>query len=345
LSGFAIEETAMLKLGVIGLGYMGTTHLRAYNRMSDVELTAVASRDERKLAGDFEAVRGNLSRAGERIDLGTARRYSTPEELLSDEGVEAVDLCVPTDLHFPLTKSALRAGKHVLVEKPMALDAGQCAEMLAVARKAGRVLMVAQVLRFWPEYRAARDVVQKGGIGSVREAYFRRRCAVPSWGDWLKDPARSGGGAFDLLIHDFDFVLHLLGRPERVRAWGVEDSGLGIDLLGAQFRFPDGSVASVQGGWHAGQVPFAMEYTITGTTGTLEFHSAHRPPTVYGDGDPLELEFSQEDPFQLELETFVEACRRGVAPALCPPEESALAVSIATGALESRRSGGRWLDL
>ncbi len=336
----------MLKLGVVGLGYMGTTHLRAYSRMSAVELAAVASRDDRKLAGDFEGVRGNLSPAGDKIDLGTARRYRTPDELFSDDGVEAVDLCVPTDLHLPLTKAALLAGKHVLVEKPMALDADQCAEMLAVAREAGRVLMVAHVLRFWPEYRVARDVVRTGGIGPPREALFRRRCAVPSWGDWLNEPARSGGGAFDLLIHDFDFALHLFGRPDRIRAWGVEDPSLGIDLAQAQVQFPDGLVASVQGGWHTGEVPFAMEYCVTGTRGTLEYHSAYRPPTVYRNGEPgRELEFERRDPFQAELEAFVDACRQGVAPALCPPEESALAVSIAARALQSRRSGGDWLEL
>ena len=138
-----------MRIGVVGLGFMGSTHLEAYQKVAGFELAAVASSDPQKLSGDLSAVGGNLDRGGGNYDFSAAARYAAAGELIADPDVEAVDLCTPTHLHAPLALQALAAGKHVLVEKPMALTAGDCGAMIAAAKKAGRVLMVAQVLRFF----------------------------------------------------------------------------------------------------------------------------------------------------------------------------------------------------
>src|SRR5215831_19461034 len=111
-----------MRLGVIGLGFMGSTHLKAATGIPGVEIGAVCSRDERKLAGDFSEVRGNSGDAGGSADLSGAARYRDISALLADDSIDAVDICLPTGMHERVTVDALRAGKHVIVEKPMALD-------------------------------------------------------------------------------------------------------------------------------------------------------------------------------------------------------------------------------
>src|SRR5215212_3928940 len=111
-----------MKIAVLGLGFMGSMHVRALRELPGVELAAVYSSDPRKLSGDLTAIQGNLGGPGERLDFSRLKQYSDIPQLLADPGIDAVDLCLPTYLHEDVAIAALRAGKHVLVEKPMALD-------------------------------------------------------------------------------------------------------------------------------------------------------------------------------------------------------------------------------
>src|SRR5450432_584353 len=345
-----------MKLAVVGLGFMGSTHLKALGKVPGARLAAVCSHDERKLAGDLSAVKGNLGGAGEQLDFREVRKYREMDALLADPEIEAVDLCLPTDLHEPVTVAALRAGKHVLVEKPMALDGASANRMIAEAEKQGRVLMTAQVLRFFPEYLALEEAVKRPDLGPMlgmmRSAAFRRRCAAPAWGGWLKDAARSGGGVFDLLIHDADMCLHLFGKPEWVAATGYTDAGRGIDTLQAELFYGSGAVATVTGGWqHSGAFPFSMEYSVTLDGGTVEYSSAGRAPTLYGgdgseqvlalrDGDKYAGGECGGDGYAAEIAYFVECCSAGKQPERCPPRESADAVDLMLRMLEARSANG-----
>ena len=250
-----------MRFAVLGLGFMGSTHLKALRAIPGVEVVAVCSVDERALTGDLSGIQGNIGGPGERLDFTHIRKYRDIEFVFEDPDVDAVDICLPTNLHGAAAIGALRAGKHVLVEKPMALDGATADSMVSAAEDHGRILMAAQVVRFLPAYTALREVVKRGELGSVRTALFRRRCAAPAWGGWLTDPAQSGGGIFDLLIHDVDYCLHLFGRPEALLAAGYEDLASGIDCVDAQLFYPHGVVA-VSGGWHnRGAYPFSAEYT------------------------------------------------------------------------------------
>ena len=336
-----------MRIGVIGLGFMGSAHLEAYRDVERFELAAVASSSDRKLAGNLDDVGGNLDRGGGQVDFGSAARYKTAEELLGDPSVEAVDICTPTNLHKPLALQAFAAGKHVLVEKPMALSEADCAEMIAAARGAGRVLMVAQVLRYLPEYAAARARIASGSLGSVRAAWFRRRCAAPAWGAWLKNPAQSGGGVFDLLIHDFDYCRHLFGKPRAVCAVGAEDSELGIDVVEARLEYADGVPVIVAGGWHhPASFPFSMEFTIVCDRGTLDYSSGRPGLALHSsEGKAEKVELPARDGFAAELQSFVDSCASGVAPQDCPPEQSAESVAIALAVGRSRAGGGTRISL
>jgi len=297
-----------MRVGVLGRGFMGRTHLEALHDLPDVEVAA----------------------------------ESDIAKMIADPGVDAVDICLPTNLHAPVALEALQAGKHVLVEKPMALDVASARQMIAAARKLKRVLMVAQVLRFFPMYIALREILSSGRIGAPLSAMFRRRCGAPAWGAWLTDPKQSGGGVFDLLIHDMDLCLHLFGKPETISATGYEALADGVDVITAELLYGSGLTAVITGGWHHPKsYPFSMEYTVVAEKGTLEYSSMGRAPTLYrADGETEMLALGEQDGYRSEIEYFLDCCRRGESPGLCPPEESADAVALALCILEARKQNG-----
>jgi predicted dehydrogenase len=334
-----------MKIAVLGLGFMGATHVQAWRQIPGAKLAAIASPDPRRLAGDLTGLPGNLALADAKLDFSSIAKCTSAEEALLDpamKGIEAVDICLPTHLHEPIALLALTAGKHVLVEKPMALDGAGADRMIAAAERHGRVLMAAQVVRFIPPYRTAADILRSGRLGAVRAAIFRRRCAAPAWSAWLTDPAQSGGGVFDLLIHDIDFCLHLFGKPEAVTASGYEDLPHGVDWIVAQFWYPSIGAVAISGGWHhPAAYPFSMEFTIVSDHGTLEFNSAFTPLTEYGaDGRQHALDVLNTDGYQAELKYFLHCATSGEKPIACPPEESATAVKLAHLMLQSRKRNG-----
>jgi predicted dehydrogenase len=329
-----------MKIAVLGLGFMGSVHLRALREVKGAELAAVFGTDERQLTGDLSATQGNLGIVAGHFDFSAIKRYRELAAVFADPDIDAVDLCLPTYLHESAAIDALRAGKHVLVEKPMALDGPSARRIIAEAKRAGRILMSAQVIRFFPEYVALRDALP--GIGAVRSAFFRRRCAAPAWGGWLKDPAKSGGGVFDLLIHDVDFCVHLFGPPQAVSATGAIDAARGIDVIDARLFYPFGAV-TVSGGWQGpGAYPFGMEYSVTGDNATIEYSSAGRPPTLYAETEQP-LAFPHGDGYAAEIQYFVECCLANRHPDRCPPEESAQVVELMRALLAARERNGEKL--
>ena len=313
--------------------------------MPQVEVVVVASDDPVRLSGDLREVSGNLGLPGERLDFSSYRKYSDWREAALDPDVEVVDICLPTDLHAEACQVALAVGKHVLVEKPLALDFTTARRILDTARASGRTLMVAQVLRFFPAYRALHEKAKAGELGPILTAAFRRRCAAPRWSSWLLDGRRSGGAAFDLLVHDADMCIGLFGRPAAVSATGFGRLERGIDWFTANLRYPETAV-TIAGGWcPASDYPFSMEYRIIGAAGVLEYQSAAQETVFFpAKGGRSKLDLDTVDPYRSEIEYFLKCCCENSAPELCPPEDSAAAVRIAECMVESRNQGGEWIS-
>jgi predicted dehydrogenase len=313
-------------IGLIGMGFMGATHLEAWRKLAGARVTVV-TRDPAKVP---EGV-GSLSL----------------EAALADPSIDAVDICLPTHLHPVVAIDAMRAGKHVLVEKPMALDFASAEAMAAEAERLGRVLMTAHVLRFWPAYVALGETVRGGQFGGVRHARFERRSGIPAWGPWLLDDALSGGGAFDLLIHDADMCLHLFGSPAQVAAVSYTQPA-GATLLDAQLYYPE-MVAHISGGWQpSGAFPFRSEYTVTFERASAEYASSGRLATLYSAEETRALESGEGDPvagsYAAECAYFAECCGTGRAPDACPPRESARAVALMRLLVEAAQRNGEKIE-
>src|ERR1700733_2558185 len=157
----------MIRIGIIGVGFMGMIHYLAARKLTGARVTAIASRDEKKLAGDWRDIQGNFGPRGTQMDLADIRKHRSVDELLADPEVDLVDVCSPTHLHSDTAIRALQAGKHVLVEKAISLDPSDADRMVAAARKAGKLLMVAHVLPFVAEFGYAAEAIRSGRFGKL----------------------------------------------------------------------------------------------------------------------------------------------------------------------------------
>ena len=287
------------------------------------------------IVGNLSNAPGNLPISNDPIDLTQFRKFPNIDACLSQPDIDAVDICLPTDLHESVAIEALRQGKHVLVEKPMALTPQACRRMIDASREAGRILMVAHVLRFFPAYRALESALPQAG--EIRSATFRRRCARPAWAAWQSDPTRSGGAILDLLIHDLDMALHLFGPPQSVQATGTQDPANGIDLTSAQLHYSN-FVVDITGGWHPGKFPLTMKYRVIGTEASIDYDLNSAPPRIHRHGEFQDLPQSTTGAYTGELAYFIDCATTSTRPALCLPEASAEAVTLALTLREARQS-------
>ena len=321
-----------MKIGIIGLGFMGATHLGAFSKLKDVEVAAVCARDPRALAGDLSHVGGNLNREAGVHDFSRVRKYTDWQELVRDPALDAIDICLPTDAHAPVSLAAFAEGKHVLCEKPMALTKDDCDRMMNAAAAHRRILMVGQVLRFWPEYQYLRRFVENERPAIV-SATFSRRCAVPDWSRWLMDESRSGGAILDLLVHDIDQALWLFGLPEQVSAKSLGDA----DTVSATLTYPENLQVHIEGGWFHAGTPFSMAFTVRTQASELDL-------TAEGlrlNNGPVDL--TGDDAYETELAYFVACCQKNQRPERCLPQDSAQAVELALLLQQSRALGGKQL--
>ena len=208
----------MVRIGLIGVGFMGMIHYLAAAKLRGAKVTALCSRDPKKLTGDWRGIRGNFGPPGTLMDVSKLKRYANFEDLLSDKDIDLVDICTPTHLHEEMAVAALKAGKHVLVEKAIALDTRGADLMLKTAAKTGRLLMIAHVLPFAPEFAWAAETVKNGTFGKLVGGHFRRIISKPDWSADIGDAAKTGGPAVDLHIHDTHFIgAHCRCSPARLR--------------------------------------------------------------------------------------------------------------------------------
>jgi predicted dehydrogenase len=223
-----------MKVALLGCGWIQDFHARGVLAHPDAELAAVANHRE-------ETARAFAKRHG------IPRVTTDWEALARDPEIDAVVIATPNALHAPQAIAALRAGKHVLVEKPMAISVAECDEMIAAARGSGARLMVAHCWRFRDEVRAMRDRIAGGDLGEIVKT--RGYGVHAGWGPsgWFTDPGLAGGGALvDMGVHAIDTVRFLLGDPEPVRVCGV----VGTRYAAGRYAVDDDGILLI--GWSNG---------------------------------------------------------------------------------------------
>lgn len=277
-------------VGIIGLGFMGRTHLAAFRNANSVglvnRLVAVADSDPDRRAGRAGAG-GNLD-TGAKGDLlfdpKQVRAHAEPSALIADPEVELVSICTPTATHVNLAIQALEAGKHVLVEKPLSLASAEVERLAVAARRSRGMCMPAMCMRFWPGWDWLREHVRRGTFGAVRSAVFSRLGTRPQWNRFYADANESGGALFDLHVHDADFVRWCFGEPAGVLSTGTQDH---VTTL---YRFAGGPAHVVaEGGWdHTPGFAFRMRYVVVFEHATAEYDFSREPRLLLARGGASE---------------------------------------------------------
>ena len=302
-------------VGVIGLGMMGATHVRAYHRARadglPCRLVAVCSNKPEELTG-IAAGASNLdaARGQDRLfDPAEVRGYERPEDMAADPRVGLVSVCTPTDTHVDVASMMLRAGKHVLVEKPAALRSADVRELERTAGASGRHCVPAMCMRFWPGWDWLKERVEDGSLGAVRAAAFTRVGSAPDWSpEFYRNPARSGGALIDLHIHDADAVLWLFGRPDEVVSTGS------VYHVSTQYRYSKGPApVTAEGGWVAEPgFPFRMRYTVAFERATADWDLSRADTLLLSHAGKTEVvALPSLTAYEREVQAMVELVTRG----------------------------------
>lgn len=328
----------MLRIGVLGAGFMGATHARALAALPDVQVVAVSSRSAEKAAALAQEV--------------GAQPSSDAYAVIADPAIDAVSITLPTHLHRDYAVAALQAGKHVLLEKPMGLTVEECDAIVAAAAASGRILMLEHTLLFWPEYVKLIEIVKSGELGRPLSATAQRLATMPLWAEWFKDASMSGGEVLDLHIHDLDLLNVLFGTPQSLYARGRRgpsggfDHALSLIDYGDVHCFAEGNALMPEG------YPFTCSIAVRCEKGTIEYTlraggeqvdsaaSGINDLLLYRPGQPAQkLTAAGDGAYVGAMAHFVDCVRTGHAPVYGGPEQGRMAVATALAARQSIESG------
>lgn len=340
----------MLRVGILGCGFMGWIHWNAYQRTSGVQIGAICTKEEHRLQGDWTDIKGNFGPPGEFVDLSGIKTYREMSDLMADESIDFVDICLPPAMHVQAIELAAAAGKHVFCEKPLSLTVEQCDRAVSACQNHDRMLLVGQVLPFFPEYKVAREQIRSGKYGKLLGGSFKRVISDPNWLPNFYDPDIIGGPLFDLHVHDAHFIRLMFGMPNGVVSDG-RLRGEVVEYCNSLFRFdnPDLVVSSTSGVINQQGRPFTHGYEIHLERATIQFEfaglaegSESMPLKILtadgqvnypdiGDGDPVNAFFE-------EIGEVITALETGVASSILSGELARDAIMMCQAQSESVKS-------
>lgn len=344
----------MIKVGIAGTGFMGWIHYLAYQRVRGARISALCEQNKKRLNGDWRDIQGNFGPRGERIDVSQMARYEDLDDLVADPSLDMIDICLPPSLHATAAIKALKHGKHVFCEKPMALTTADCRRMVRAAQQAGRLIMIGHVLPMFPEYAHARKLISSGKYGKLLGGQFKRVISDPLWLRDFYDPHRVGGPALDLHIHDAHLIRLLFGMPVSLISQG-RMRGEVIEYWNTMFQFDDSDVAvsatsgviNQQGrafthGFeiHLEKATLLYEFAVLGGEGRLLM-----PLTVLdGRGKVQVPKLAAHDevaPFEAEIKEVLKAVRSGNPSPILGGELARDAIVLCQKQTESVKKGRR----
>lgn len=322
----------MLRIGIIGAGHFAKAHIEALGRLGGrARVTRVARRNMDQGFPEAEAAGAALV---------------TSEELIGSPDVDAVTVCVTNNLHRRFAEAALRAGKPVFCEKPLAMTVEDADAVLRTAEETGQFLMVGHLARHIPVYGTVAEILETGRLGRPRAAYVNRMHCGGGGRSWRMDPEIGGGVVFDLLIHDLDLLTWYLGKPLSVTARGRRHAQGGYDYLAAIFSYPEDVVAIAEGGF-VFRPPAGLRsmLRLVCERGHIEVNTndPEAPVRVFEEGKseekiPAKLDNLLVNGLVAEYEEFIDATQGKIHGRL-RPEDARQAVACAVAAIESADNG------
>lgn len=310
----------MLKVGIVGVGGISGAHIPAWKGMADVELIALC--DVRK----------------EQMEpYPEQRQYTDFEEMLEKEELDIVDICLPTFLHVEYAVKAMKKGIHVICEKPISLHKEEVKKVYDAAKENHVKFMVAQVLRFWPEYEIVKEIYDSGRYGKLMAGFMKRLGGMPkwSWDGWMQDENRSGMVPFDLHIHDSDFMVYTFGKPQSVDTHRARRSDQ--DYICAVYEYPEFFIVS-EASWYGAPYPFGAEYRFQfenaivacerGVCKIYENNGKILDLTNESDGDTGRINLPKSNAYANEIRYFADCVLEDKEPKRVKEEELETVIDI-----------------
>lgn len=331
----------MVRVGVVGLGMMGLTHLDVYQKHSDAEVVAICDSDLDRLSGKAQAVGNVEGQAMSSVAQLDVQRYSDIYQVIGNDQIDLVDICLPTDAHLRFGSEVLKAGQHLMIEKPLARTAADARRFVEVAENAKGITFVGHCMRFWPGWTWLHEAIRDRRFGKVYAATFQRRVNHPG-GPFYLDGARCGGAALDLHIHDTDFVQFCFGMPKAVTSFGYSKLTDEPDHLITHYQFDDVPLVVAEGTWAMTDgYTFNMGFTVNFENATVVYDSAQAEPLkLYEKGaEPAVVPVEAVMGYDLEIDYMLNCVKKGERPTVVTIEDAMNTIRIVEAEVASVKSG------
>lgn len=326
----------MKKVAILGFGFMGMTHAESILKNSDLDLVAIVDKNPKAVEEKLSSGAGNFAVGEIRHEkIAKIRQYTSLDDCLEFEDLDAVHICVHTDLHYEMTRKVLLHGKHVFLEKPFCLDMQQADSLIKLAKEKDRILMIGHVVRFMPPYQKLKEFIDNETFGKLKFLSLTRFSGVPAWGEWMERRSSfgsTGGALFDLMIHDIDYVNYILGLPGSIKCDYLPGLLSEHDYISALWSYfsPDVKV-KIEGGnvFHSG-FPFQAGYMAQFEKASIQYSTMKGDVIQVATDTKLEEvpSGSAGDGFYNEIDYFAKCICQNRPPVECMPESSLQTIQL-----------------
>lgn len=310
----------MLKIALVGVGGISGAHIPAWEERRDAELVALCD-----------------IRAEQMEKYKNKHCYTDFDEMLKNEEIDILDICLPTYLHAEFAIKAMNMGINVICEKPVSLNAADVARVYSTAKSNNVKFMVAQVLRFWPEYSIIKEIYDTGKYGRLLSGHMGRLGVRPkwSWDGWMMDENRSGLVPFDLHIHDLDFIVYAFGKPKEFKDYRARSENQ--DYINSIYEY-DGFFITTEAAWYDAPYPFAANFRFQFEKALAVFEN-HEMTIYEKDGkifkpvsqsgeDTGDIGLPKSNAYSNEINYFADCVLSGAEPDRVKPAELETVISI-----------------
>jgi predicted dehydrogenase len=332
---YLLNLICMKRIAVVGFGFMGFTHVLNILKIPGLKLQAIVDPDTEVIEKNLNSSTGNFSTGTiDPSDLKKIGKYTSLDECLHHEELNAVSICTHVNSHYKMTRKALLNDKHVFLEKPFCLDIQQAQELTELARRRNKVLMVGHVVRFMSPYIKLKNWVESGEFGELKFLVLSRFCGIPRWGQWKEKKVRdlSGGALFDLVIHDIDYANYLLGMPPEINCNYLPGEFSPHDYISAMWHYPDRDMhVKIEGGFtfHAA-FPFQASFMARFDKASILYSTLKGEVINIADNEKVREIPANDggDGYFNEIEYFARCIESNITPEICPPESSLQAIQL-----------------
>ena len=325
----------MKRVAVVGFGFMGMTHTMNILKNKDLKLVAIVDVNPALIEKNLNAKSGNLPTGSiDARDIATVHKYSNLDDCLLNEELDAVNICVHTNLHYEMTKKALLYDKHVFLEKPFCLNIKQGEEMISLAEQKKKILMVGHVVRFMSPYQKLKQWIDSKEFGELKFLSLSRFSGLPGWGQWKEKQVKgtSGGALFDLVIHDIDFANYVLGFPAEIKCNYLPGVLSKHDYISAMWSYKDKNVhVKIEGGntFHI-NFPFHAGFMVQFEKASILYTSFNSDIIQIAD-DSIIKRVPAGDAgtgYYNEINYFAQCMKSNTQPAECMPASSLQSIQL-----------------